>query len=560
MVEKWWQQAVVYQIYPKSYNDSNGDGIGDLKGITQRLDYIKELGVDVVWISPFYQSPQADNGYDISDYRAIEPMYGTMEDFDELLREAHARGIRIVLDLVVNHSSDQHPVFIESRSSRDSKYRDYYIWRDPVDGHAPTNWGGYFGGSTWTFDETTGQYYLHDFLAEQPDLNWDNPEMRAWVYDMMRWWCDKGIDGFRIDVISLISKPELKDGPVQPGQPYSFVGDIVSGGPHIHDYLKEMNREVLSHYDVMTVGEGAGGTIEEAVQYAGFDAGELNMLFQFEYIESTQVDCDENGKWTMRRPYLPDIKRVMNKWQTQMEGKAWNTLFWCNHDQCRIVSRWGNDSDEWREPSATMLATCLHMMKGTPYVYQGEELGMTNPGFADLSELRDVEELNAYDDLVKERQIYSHDEMMEIINRRGRDNSRTPMQWDDSANAGFTSGTPWIKVAGNYGKINAAEQLSRDDSVFHYYQQLIRLRHENRIIVYGTFEMLEPDHEQLFIYERHLDAETLLVVCNYSDQAVPMPEAVAALAAQAGGVMIHNYGEVSADQMLPYQAVVWRLA
>ena len=392
MDKKWWKEAVVYQIYPRSFMDSNGDGIGDLNGITSRLDYLKDLGVDVIWLSPVYQSPNDDNGYDISDYRAIMQEFGTMEDFDRMLSEMHKRGIRLVMDLVVNHTSDEHKWFVESRKSKDNPYRDYYIWRDAKEGKEPNNWGSCFSGSAWKYDPQTEMYYLHLFSTKQPDLNWENPAVRKEVFDMMNWWCEKGIDGFRMDVISMISKPEgLPDGKIPEGGLYGDSGCV--NGPHVHEYLQEMNREVLSKYDLMTVGECAGVTIEEAEKYASADGKELSMVFQFELVD---LASGTYGKWTDKRVPLKDFKRVMTAWQTELEGKAWNSLFLGNHDQPRCLSRFGDDSPEYRVVSAKMLATCLHMMQGTPYVYQGDELGMKNVPFHDLSEFRDIESINAF--------------------------------------------------------------------------------------------------------------------------------------------------------------------
>lgn len=558
----WWKEAVVYQIYPRSFKDSNGDGIGDLRGIMQKLDYLQELGVSVVWISPIYQSPNKDNGYDISDYQSIMQEFGTMEEFDELLEQAHQRGLKIVLDLVVNHTSDQHPWFRESRKSKENAYRDFYIWKDPVDGHAPTNWGGYFGGSVWQYDEQTKQYYLHQFVPEQPDLNWDNEKVRQAVFDMMKWWCDKGIDGFRMDVISLISKPEqYRDGDVAPGEQYVFCKDFTANGPHVHEYLQEMNREVLSKYDLMTVGETSGVTIEEAKKYAGTDTHELNMIFQFEHVESTEIDNDPLcGKWTIKKMHLPNLKKVLSKWQTELEGSAWNSLFWDNHDQPRIVSRWGNDSLQYREKSAKMLATCLHMMQGTPYVYQGEELGMTNMKFTDISQCDDVEEINAYHEYVTEKHTYSKEEMMDIISRRGRDNARTPMQWDDTKNGGFSEAVPWLQVNPNYVEINAKDQIANPDSVYHFYQKLIQLRKEQQIMIEGHYELLEPDHEQLFIYTRSLDAEKWLVICNFSDQNVTLPQSIQQMIPAHAEQIIANVAEEVKSAISAYGAVVYRIS
>ena len=533
----WWKEAVIYQIYPRSFMDSNGDGIGDLKGITQKLDYLKELGVDAVWLSPFYKSPNDDNGYDISDYRGIMEEFGTMEDFDEMQREMHKRGIRLIVDLVVNHSSDEHPWFVESRKSKDNPYRDYYIWREGRDGKEPNNWGSCFSGSAWKYDAATDMYYLHLFAEKQPDLNWDNPKVRQEVFHMMDWWCKKGIDGFRMDVISMISKdPALPDGPVN-GSGYGDYGPYAVNGPHVHEYLQEMNREVLSKYDLMTVGECSGVTIEEAKKYANQDGRELNMVFQFEHMD---LDGGESFKWNDRKINLVELKQVLTKWQTELAGTAWNSLFWDNHDQPRIVSRLGDDSTrEYREASAKMLALCLHMMQGTPYVYQGEELGMTNVPFETLEDFRDIESINAYHELTESGQV-SPEDMMRFLRYKSRDNARTPMQWDDSENAGFTTGTPWIMVNPNYKEINAKEQLARPDSVFHFYQKLIRLRKEREIIPYGEYELLLPEDPDLYVYTRALGEHKLLVICNFrkEEKAFTLPEG---FDPRKGEILIGNY-------------------
>ena len=518
MEKKWWKESVVYQIYPKSFKDSNGDGIGDIRGIIQKLDYLKELGVNVLWISPMLESPQDDNGYDISDYRRIYKEYGTMEDYEELLSEAHKRDIRILMDLVVNHTSDEHNWFIESRKSKANPYRDYYIWKDPVNGKEPNNWGGAFGGSAWEYDPQTQMYYMHLFSKKQPDLNWENEKVRQEVYDMMKFWCDKGIDGFRMDVISMISKDQsFPDGEMN-NSLYGDFGPYCVHGPRIHEFLQEMNREVLSKYDIMTVGETSGVTIEEAQKYAGEARNELNMVFQFEHVENGSGDY---GKWTTEKYDFKEFKRIMIKWQEELQGKAWNSLFLGNHDQPRSVSRFGNDNPAYRETSAKMLATCLHMMQGTPYVYQGEELGMTNVYFDKLEDYRDIESINFFTELT-ESGLMTPEYMMKCLMLRSRDNARTPMQWDDSAQAGFTDGAPWIKVNPNYKEINAAQQLEDPNSIFYYYQKLIRLRKEKDIIVYGGFEPLYRDDEQIFAYIRRQDQEKLLTVCNFSDKNAKM--------------------------------------
>ena len=556
MDKKWWQSSVVYQIYPRSFQDSNGDGIGDIPGITSRLEYLAELGVDVIWLSPVYASPNDDNGYDISDYQAIMPEFGTMADFDEMLAKAHSLGLKIVMDLVVNHTSDEHRWFREARKSKDNPYRDYYIWRDPkakgaAGGPEPNNWGSCFGGSAWELDEATGQYYLHLFSKKQPDLNWDNPKVRDEVYSMMRWWLDKGVDGFRMDVISLISKPEgLPDGPVSSSGYGSF--DLCATGPHLHEYLREMNRRVLSKYDIITVGECPGVPMEEAREYANLAGTELNMIFQFEH-----MDCDHDpkaGRYAISELNLPAFKKVLAKWETGLHGQAWNSLYLDNHDQPRAVSRFGNDSDAFRELSAKMLATCLHLMQGTPYIFEGEELGMTNCPWDSLDEIDDIESRgnvlqNVANGLVKKEQV------VEIMRRQSRDNARTPMQWDAGENAGFTTGTPWLRVNPNYEMVNAAEQLSRPDSVFHYYRQLIALRKSSDLIVLGEFELLEPESSEVFAYTRTLGDQKLLIACNFTahDVRFEAPEAFA-----GGEKVIGNYEGLAEDGAVlrPYEAYV----
>lgn len=556
MNKAWWKEAVVYQIYPRSFMDSNGDGIGDINGITEKLEYLQELGIDVIWLSPVYQSPNDDNGYDISDYQAIMTEFGTMEDFDRMLSRAHELGIKIMMDLVVNHTSDEHAWFVESKKSVDNPYRDFYIWRKgKEDGSEPNNWGSCFSGSAWKYDPQTDMYFLHLFSKKQPDLNWDNPDVREHVFDMMNWWCEKGIDGFRMDVISLISKPEgLPDG--VPGE-NGYADSGCANGPHVHEYLKEMNKKVLSHYNLITVGEASGVTLEEAKKYASADGSELNMVFQFEHVGSGPEGNNRFGKWDSHKMSLPVWKKILSKWQTGLEGKAWNSLFLANHDQPRSVSWFGNDSAEYREISAKMLATCLHMMQGTPYVYQGEELGMCNAYFDKLEDYRDIESLNAYKELTETCGV-SHEEMMGYLKRISRDNARTPMQWDDSANAGFTTGTPWIKVNSNYKTVNAKQQTTDPDSVFSYYKELIRLRHENDIIVYGEYELLEPQNEELFIYTRTWNNEQLMVLCNFTDKDVAIPAVVMAQIPADAQVLISNHVGNLEAVLRPYEARVYR--
>ncbi len=523
MDKKWWKESVVYQIYPRSYADSNGDGIGDLRGIIGKLDYLKELGINVIWMSPVYKSPNDDNGYDISDYQDIMDEFGTMADFDELLAAAHERGIKIVMDLVVNHTSDEHAWFVESKSSRDNAKRDYYIWRDAVDGKEPNNWGSCFSGSAWKWDEETQQYFLHCFSKKQPDLNWDNPKVRDEVFNMMTWWCEKGIDGFRMDVISMISKPDgLPDAPKVEGQVYAECY-LTCNGPHVHEYLQEMNQRVLSKYDIMTVGECAGVTIEHAKKYANSDGSELNMVFQFEHVG---LDSNAANKWSKDRMSLPALKENLTKWQKELDEVAWNSVYFCNHDQPRVVSRLGDDSPE----SAKCIATMLHMMQGTPYVYQGEELGMTNCPFGPIENYRDLESINAYYELT-EAGLREKDELLSCIAFKSRDNARTPMQWDDSENAGFGSGTPWIMVNPNYKTINAKAEMADTNSVFHYYKKLINLRRNSEwsdVIVYGKYDLLLPEDENVYAYVRTYEDKKLLVLCNLSDKEVriTLPEEV----------------------------------
>lgn len=540
MERQWWHSSVVYQIYPRSFKDSNGDGIGDINGIREKLDYLKELGIDVIWLSPVYKSPNDDNGYDISDYYDIMDEFGTMEDMDNLLKEANERGIKILMDLVVNHTSDEHKWFIEAKKSKDNEYRDYYIWRDKVEGHEPNELGSCFSGSAWQYDETTGQYYLHLFSKKQPDLNWENEKVRNEVYKMMNFWVDKGIGGFRMDVIDLIAKVPDKM--------------ITGNGPKLHDYLQEMNKAALEGNDLLTVGETWGATPEVAKLYSNPERHELSMVFQFEHIGLDQIEGKE--KWDVKSLELLDLKKVLSKWQTELEGQGWNSLFWNNHDLPRIVSRWGNDK-EYRIESAKMLATLLHGMKGTPYIYQGEELGMTNVRFDDINDYNDIESLNMYKDRLSKG--YSHNEIMESIYAKGRDNARTPMQWDDSENAGFTTGTPWLAVNKNYDKINAKQCLQDENSIFNHYKKLIDIRKSNDTIIYGDYKLLCEDDENIFAYVRELNGDKILVVCNFYDKDVEF---------KFDGdfnyskVLLSNYNDSSKMieklKLRPYEAVMYR--
>ena len=513
--EHWWQKSVVYQIYPRSFMDSNGDGIGDLQGIIGKLDYLRNLGVDVIWLSPFYASPNADNGYDISDYQKIMEEFGTMDDFDELLKEAHQRNLKIIIDMVVNHSSDEHEWFKKSKAGIEP-YRNYYIWRKGVDEKDPNNWRSNFSGSAWTYSEERQEYYLHLFHKKQPELNWQCAELRNEIYRMMNWWLDKGVDGFRLDVINYIGKnPEFPDGVIGKDGLGDFVPYAVNL-PISHDYIKEMNSQVWHNREgILTVGETPFASTDDAVQYSCLDNTELNMVFQFEHMD---LDNAEDGsKWSDRRIPLLELKRNFSNWQRKLYGKAWNSLYWCNHDQPRVVSRLGNDTDTWWNKSAKMLATCLHFMQGTPYVYQGEELGMTNYPFSDIRDFRDVESINAYHEYTETLHVDS-DKMISYLRNKSRDNARTPMQWDETDEAGFTTGVPWMPVNPNYKVINAAAQIGDEDSVYNYYRKLISLRKEHPIIVNGDFELVGENNADVFAYLRHWKDQILWVACNFTDR------------------------------------------
>lgn len=555
MNEKWWKNAVVYQIYPRSFNDSNGDGIGDLEGIYEKLDYLAELGIDVIWMSPVYKSPNDDNGYDISDYQDIMDDFGTMDDFDRVLKKAHSLNIKIMMDLVVNHTSDEHKWFIESKKSKDNPYHDYYMWADPdKNGNPPNRWESCFSGSAWEYVESVGQFYLHSFSRKQPDLNWDNPKVREEVFKMMTWWCDKGIDGFRMDVISMISKyPGLPDGP-ENGNGYT--GNTSCDGPNIHKYLREMNEKVLSKYRLITVGECPGVNAEQAKKYANIDGSELDMIFQFEHVSGSALKPCHHGKWDGEAMTMPELRANFTKWQKDLEGCAWNSLFLSNHDQPRCVSRFGNDSEQYRELSAKMLATMTHFQKGTPYVYQGEELGMTNAYMENIADYRDIESLNAYKELTTKENIPAKT-VMGYIKAVGRDNARTPMQWDASDNGGFTSGTPWLQVNKNYKTINAAAQVNDPDSVFAYYKKLIALRHTNEVMVNGVYDVLIPDHPQIYAYTRTLGDKQLLVLCNDSDTNVAIPAELQEKIHAAKNILIQNYKDTDESTLRPYEAVVY---
>ncbi|MCC4818912.1 alpha,alpha-phosphotrehalase [Vibrio lentus] len=503
--ESWWKTATIYQIYPKSFCDSGSKGTGDIKGIISKLDYLKHLSVDAIWLTPVYASPMIDNGYDISDYYSINPQFGTMEDFDLLLSEAHQRGIRIVMDIVVNHTSTEHAWFQSALGDKNSPYRDYYIWKDPVDGQAPTNWQSKFGGNAWEMDEATGQYFLHLFAKEQADLNWENPVVREEVKDVISFWAEKGVDGFRLDVINLISK--------QQDFPNDDIGDgrrFYTDGPRVHEYMKEISEAVFQKYGSVTVGEMSSTTLEHCQQYSNVDNSELSMVFNFHHLK---VDYTNGEKWTNAPFDFLQLKSIFNHWQTGLNGKGWGALFWCNHDQPRVVSRLGNDQ-QYRVESAKMLAASVHMMQGTPYIYQGEEIGMTNPGYTEISQYRDVESTNMYDIMVN-RDGVEHQDMMAILAQKSRDNSRTPMQWNSEPYAGFSQAQPWLDVANNYTEINAEQALEDKDSVFYFYKALIELRKQVPVITHGRYQDLLPEHPSIFAYVRESEGQTLLCINNY---------------------------------------------
>lgn len=559
MRKAWWKESVVYQIYPRSFCDSSGDGVGDLRGITSKLDYLQVLGIDVVWLSPVYRSPNDDNGYDISDYRAIMDELGTMADWEEMLAGMHRRGIRLVMDLVVNHTSDEHPWFVDSRTARSSPYRDYYIWRPPKLGREPNNWASHFSGSAWQLDEATGEYYLHLFSRKQPDLNWENPRVRAEIWEMMRWWLDKGVDGFRMDVINMISKvPGLPDMPPGHGR-YQYGGPYFINGPRLLEYLAEMKREVLSHYDILTVGETPLVTTHDALALTDEEAGALNMVFQFEHVG---LDTGGDRRPGSGRPgWLPEMVQIMTRWQAGLEGRAWNSNYLGNHDQPRSVSRFGDDG-RFRVESAKMLATFIHMLQGTPYIYQGEEIGMTNVAFESIDDYRDIQTLNLYRECVEEMGM-APAEALAIAHARSRDNARTPMQWDDGPNAGFTAGTPWIKVNPNYPHIHVAQSLADPGSILHYYRQLIRLRRQNPTIVYGRYDLVPGTEPGVYAFTRTWEGDRLLVVLSFAGEeaSFALPDGILCGTAEAliGNYPIDPAEDVRQLRLSPYEARVYRL-
>lgn len=540
-MEKWWQSSVVYQIYPRSFQDSNGDGVGDIAGITSRLEYLEKLGIDVIWLSPVYKSPNDDNGYDISDYEAILPEFGTMADMDELIREAKQRGIQIIMDLVVNHTSDEHPWFKEAKKSKMNPYRDYYIWRDPVNGGPPNDLQSIFSGSAWEFDKETNQYYFHLFSKRQPDLNWENPAVQEEVWKLMNFWLAKGIGGFRMDVIDLIGKIPDKG--------------ITGNGPKLHEYLKKMHKETFGKYDVLTVGETWGATPEIAKLYSNPDREELSMVFQFEHISLDELPG--KSKWDLQPLDFIQLKAILSKWQTALGDEGWNSLFWNNHDLPRIISRWGNDSPKYRVKSGKMLATILHLMKGTPYIYQGEEIGMVNTPVSSIEELDDIESLNMY----RERLATGYDkaDILASINKKGRDNARRPMQWSNHEHGGFTTGTPWLELSPRYSEINVENELADSESLFYHYQRLIQLRKNNPLVVWGTYQELVPNDNQLFVYERSYENETWLIVANFYEEEADFNHE----SHKVKEIILSNYSDSSVDlvnlHLRAYETIVYRL-
>jgi len=554
MSNKWWKEAVAYQIYPRSFMDSNGDGIGDLPGVVSKLDYLKDLGIDVIWICPIYKSPNDDNGYDISDYRDIMDEFGTMEDFDRLLAEVHARGMKLILDLVINHTSDEHPWFIESRSGKDNPKRDYYIWADGKNGAEPNNWESIFSGPAWEFDGASDQYYMHVFSVKQPDLNWENPRVRQDLYAMIRWWLDKGIDGFRVDAISHIKKvsgfPDMPN-PRKLRYVPSFEGHMNREG--IHEFLTEMKSETFDKYDIMTVGEANGVMVNDAELWVGEGRGAFNMLFQFEHLGLWQKSAGGGVD-------IPALKKTLTRWQKGLEGVGWNALFLENHDQPRSVSTWGDDRT-YRDQSAKAFATMYFLMQGTPFIYQGQEIGMTNVRFPSIDDYNDVASKNLYRTELENGK--THEEIMEILWKNGRDNSRTPMQWSDADQAGFTSGTPWLKVNPNYKEINVKQAIDDSDSIYHHYRKLIALRKSNPAAIYGTYDLILPKHKQVYAYTRTLGEDRLLVLANLSAEAASfrLPKTIRYSSAELLLASGESEGRgLRKLPLAPYEARVYRLS
>ena len=544
MEKTWWKEAAVYQVYPRSFKDSNGDGIGDLQGIIEKLSYIKELGIDVIWLCPVYQSPNKDNGYDISDYQDIMSDFGTMQDFEELLEKAHAIGLKIIMDLVVNHTSDQHAWFIESKKSKDNPYRDYYIWRDGKDDLPPNQQQSVFEGSAWQYDNITDMYYLHLYTKEQPDLNWENEIVRDKIYTMMTWWLDKGIDGFRMDVINQISKDFKRMDNTFKGDPEMY--SIISNGPRVHEFLQEMHQKVLSNYDTMTVGETADVSVEDALLYSGFDRNELRMIFQFEH-----MSLDKGPNLSYKRPNLKELKEILNRWQVGLDGKAWNALYWDNHDRPRAVSKYGDDSSPfYLEKSAKMLALFMFWMQGTPYIYQGEEIGMTNAYYTSMDQYRDIDTLNKYQ-VFKEQ--YDKDTIIKYFGKRSRDNARAPMQWNSDVNAGFSESKPWIDVCSNYQTINVEKALQDNNSIYYFYQKILTLRKQYPTIIYGSYQQLLQDHPSIYCYQREYQGQAIIVICNYDKEQVVIDLEI------KGTLLISNYEDDLQNTLRSYEAKAYIL-
>ena len=540
MIQNDWRKSVVYQIYPKSFNDTTGNGKGDLNGIIEKLDYIKYLGVDYIWLTPIYESPMNDNGYDISDYFKINEEFGTLDDFKKLIYEAHRRDLKVMLDIVINHTSTEHHWFKEAIRSKDNPYRDFYFFKSSADG-PPTNWQSKFGGNAWKYDEKSDEYYLHLFDVTQADLNWDNEKVRQALYEMVNYWIQFGVDGFRFDVINLISKDEFKNS--------EAIGkEFYTDGPRVHQYLHELNRHTFGNRNMMTVGEMSSTTIDNCIKYTRPERQELNSVFNFHHLK---VDYKDGEKWTNEKYDFLKLKKILMEWQVGIHnGGGWNAIFWCNHDQPRVVSRFGDDTNELnRQASAKMLAIALHMLQGTPYIYQGEEIGMTDPHYTSIQKYRDVESLNAYTHL-KEEGI-PEEEILTILSQKSRDNSRTPIQWNQNENAGFTSGTPWIDLPNNIDAINVEDAISNKDSVLHVYRQLIKLRHHYDIITYGDIEPLYMDHPQLFIYRRNYKNDSWLIIANFSNETVRIPDDLDIV----GDIIIQS-GTILDNKISPYGAIV----
>ncbi len=563
MIGKWWQEAVFYQIYPRSFKDSNDDGIGDIRGIIEKLDYIKSLGVTALWVCPFYQSPMDDQGYDISDFYKISKDYGSLEDLFQLINELHERKMRLIIDLVLNHTSDEHPWFIESKRSKDNKYRDYYIWQQGNNGKPPSNWESFFGGSVWEYDKKTDEYYMHIFSQKMPDLNWNNKEMRRDMFNMMKWWLDKGIDGFRVDAVSHLNKNwDFPNRPIPKGREYSPCYDEFSNRLGVHERIKEMTEEVFSNYDIVTVGEAGGASIVDTINYCGYHRNEFNMLITFDHC---WLDVSDDityvpEKWTYKKLHLPDLKKSLSKYQVSLYNKAWNTLFWSNHDQPRVLSHYGNDSDAFRLLSAKMLATVLYFMRGTPFIYQGEEIGMTNVYFSNISDYRDVEVFTLYRETVL-KNIASKEDILDRVHKRSRDNARTPMQWDDTAYAGFSKVKPWIKVNPNYIDINVKNNLNNMDSLYYYYQKIFKIRQDTKAFIYGKYALYLEDDPNIFMYTRTYKNECYLIIVNFFKHYIHL-QVPNQLVNENAFIIISNYEGQRLNTKLylrPYEAIVYCL-